>query len=512
MAFLVCLSGAAAWWAFPSWDDGVLWLNALEGGAKAVANSQPDRPIMGAIWGLLAAHGLLWIVAAAVYLITWMGTGVITLALWRRFFPEWAHFAIVAAILAISPVLLETQTIAVNPVFSGHFGAMLVYASQWLIWRPRHGRVAWGRIMAGGTLVFLASLISEYATLAAAVACGAFYGLSTRGSRLPLPARLLRQQRLLLAFTVACGVGGYLIYHLLGSADARPEIRPEKQLVVLGFRHLLEVPIRLPFSLWTALLGEFLKDLGEANFSRNTLWGIPVGLSLAAVVVGRLRRASSGEHADDALPPTPAWKRAMLLLVPLAVGLCAILAMSTTIRGNVASRYWQPLIPLTACLSLFILLTIVRSRFHVAVAALCAFTGAYLEGNAVYSARATARQAAAIGEKIHRELAPAGLTVALFVDPPTNHAVGDPPPRPYELISHLTRGWPAADRERFWAGAFSWQPIHQSVPGLGGACGRVTSINSDTQRGWKRQGIVSKVLWVSFDADGLPYIETGAGL
>jgi len=42
-------------WAFPIWDDAWLWLLLKENGAGTIAASVADRPVMAALWWLLAA-------------------------------------------------------------------------------------------------------------------------------------------------------------------------------------------------------------------------------------------------------------------------------------------------------------------------------------------------------------------------------------------------------------------------------------------------------------------------
>jgi hypothetical protein len=524
VAAAVALGGMAAWWAFPSWDDGVLWLDALEGGAAAVARNQPDRPVVGALWAALARHGLLWIGAAVTYLGTWFLTGVVTMTLWRRTFPEWKNYAVAAALIAVAPVALETQTVAVNPIFTAHAQVALVYASQLWLWRP-DGRRAWWRVAAAGAVVLAMALITEYAVMATVMAAGASWLLGrlqhqreAMREAMPevtnepqsSPGPRKKNERNALLATMALAVLGYGIYHVLGNAEARPEIRPERQLAALGLLHLLEIPLRLPFTLYTGVIGEFLKDLGEVNFSRATAAGLPVGALFAAAVVLRVRRTRAPATAETPQPEVPAWQRALALVVPLVLGLCVVIAMSSSIRGNVASRLWLSMIPVVGCLTLFVLLTVVRARFHLLVVGLAVFMAGYLEANAARGARLADRELTRLGATMRAELAPTGLTVAMFTNFPTNHAVGDAVPRPYELISHMTRGWTAGERQRFWAGAFPWQPIHDSVEGLGGICGPAQAIHSETGRGWNQHGAIAKMLWVSFDADGKSYVETAA--
>jgi hypothetical protein len=494
-AVIACIA-LTAWWAFPSWDDALFWLAAEEKGARFLPGMVPDRPVLGWLWGQFAAHGVIGPGAVA-YLAIWSATALVTYRCWTVTFPEWRRYAVAPALIAVSPVLVETQAVAVNPVLTGHLGTVLVYAAFLLLNGVRSRR--WMVRALAATIIFVGGMVSEYAALASLVAAAMFMALPASS-----PAALKTRRREYVALAIV-GIVSYLIFRLTSDPNARPEVNVEHQVAANGLRRALELGIRVPLSLWHGILGEFLKDLGEINFSRVSVVGLPVGAVVAAAV-GLALRARGRTSAGSEHPERQVVLAGVRMGVAFAAGLTVITFMASTIRGNLSSRLWTPLFPPAACLTTWALFLVVRRELRTAVIIAVAFLAGYLSGKAALGARYNRGQMVNLGAEIHRRLAPEGTTVAVFVNAPTNHFLGDPVARPYELIAQLTTDWPQNDRDRFWAGAYEWQPLRDSLPGLSGVCGAIPAVASEA-RGWSRRGPVARTLWVSFDPDGGSHIE-----
>lgn len=494
-AVFICLA-LTAYWSFPSWDDGLFWLAAQEHGAAFLPGMVPDRPLLGWLWGQVAAHGVV-VPGAAAYLLTWGGTALVTWRCWSVLFPEWRRFAVVPALLAIAPVLIEIQAVAINPPLTAHLGTVLVYVAFLLLQGLRANR--WVLRGIGAAIILLGGSVSEYAPLAAVVAAMVF---SVVPEEAPEVRRVRRREYLAMAIVAVVSYG---LLRLVSDPGARPEVNVEHQVAANGVRRLVELAIRVPLSLWHAVLGGFLKDLGEVNFSRTTVIGLPVGGAVAALVAASLRRGARGGAASD-VEPARSVRAGLGIAGPFAIGLAVITFMASTIRGNVSSRLWIPLLPLAACLTTWALFLLVRREVRLGIAVAVAFLAGYLSANAAASARTIDAQLRAVGAQLHSRLSPSGLTAALFVNTPTNHFVGDPVARPYELMAHLTVGWPQSDRNRFWAGTYEWQPFREMVPGLDGVCGSAKTLASEA-RGWARKGPLARTIWVSFDPDGGVHLE-----
>lgn len=506
LALLVLPLGAGAFWAYPTWDDGLFWYQLNEVGPAVWKTASGERPLLGYLLRQLGEHGLLPGSLVAFYAFTWLGTGLVARSYWRAFFPspERQILAPVVAGLAVAPMLMQTQLIAVYPVVSAHLACVITLGACVLVgraWRP--ALPLWATRLTGAVVVFGASLISEYPALATIV--GSF-SLAITARRDPVD--LYRRKRLSWLILGGAAVVGYLVYHGTASQEARPEIRPEVTLPAQGARRLLELPVRLPFALWAGVLGEFFRGVGEITFFSGSIVGLAYGGVVAAGAFLLLRRRIL---TSEPLPPPPGQTRtAAFLLAALALGLVPIIVMSSSPQQNVGSRLWFPLFPIPVCLTTWLLVRALRPRFHLAIAVGTIFLSAYLCANAAATARNVRRSTDALGTTLRERLAPTGLTVALFTSYPTNTFVGSPIARPYELAARLSRNWTNEERQRFWAGATDWAPLGSHVPRFAGTCGAVPELESITG-GWVRRGAVQRLLWVSLSpADGQYYIQEGS--
>lgn len=503
LALLVVPLGAGAYWAYPTWDDGLFWFQLNDLGPSIWKTASGERPVLGYLLRQLGEHGLLPGSLGVFFAITWLGTGLVARSYWREFFPAWRPLAPVVTALAVAPVLIQTQLIAVYPIVSAHLACVVTLVVCILVGRPWRRTVPlWVARLVGALVVFAASLISEYPVLATIVGS---LSLAASG-RDDLPA-VYRPKRLSWLILCAAAVAGYLVYHGTSSLEARPEIKPEVALVTQGARRLLELPVRVPFAIWAGALGEFFRGIGQITFFSGSIVGLAYGGLLGAGAFLLLRRRIATSEVIS--PNSKHTRTAGLLVVVLGLGLVPIILMATSPQQNIGSRLWFPLFPIPICLTVWLLVCAVRPRFHIVMAVGSIFLSGYLCANAAATARNIRRSTDALGSVIRERLAPAGLTVALFTSYPTNSFVGSPTPRPYELAARLSRNWTKEERHRFWAGATEWEPLASHMRHFTGACAPVAELESTTG-GWVRRGPIQRLLWVSLSADGKYQINSGA--
>ncbi len=502
LALLVLPLGAGAFWAYPTWDDGLFWYQLNELGPAVWKTASEERPLLGFLLRQLGEHGLLPGSLVAFFAFTWLGTGLVARSYWKAFFPAWRAFAAPVAALAVAPMLMQTQLIAVYPVVSAHLACVVTLAACLLIGRPWQPALPlWTARVTGAGVVFAASLISEYPALATIVG-----SLSLALTTPREPVASFRRKRLSWLILGAAAIAGYLVYHATASLEARPEIRPEVALPAQGARRLLELPVRVPFAIWAGVLGEFFRGVGEITFFSGSIVGLAYGGVVAAGAFLLLRRRIV---TSETVAPQPGQNRtAAFLVVTLALGLVPIIVMSSSPQQNIGSRLWFPLFPIPVCLTAWVLVRAFRPRFHLVLAVGTVFLSAYLCANAAATARTVRKSTDALGVVLHERLAPAGLTVALFTSYPTNSFVGSATARPAELSARLSRHWPETDRKRFWAAVTDWPPLKSHIPQFAGNCGPVPTVDSEIA-GWLRRGPIERLLWVSVGPNGEYQIAEG---
>ncbi|HXG04261.1 MAG TPA: hypothetical protein VNO23_12715, partial [Candidatus Binatia bacterium] len=428
--------------AFPIWDDASVWLLLEERGVDALAASQPDRPVMGALWALLApSSGVFWTVALAAQASLWPIFGLLAAHLWRRLFPDLDRFGAAVACLAAAPILTKVQLVTANVALASLPSVVLAWSAALLGLAAAEGG---GRARLGAALLLLAAgvLLQEYA-LAVWLALVVLLGRHAVGAL--DPERRRRAARIILV-TGAAGLAAYATYLGLGDWSARPDVLPTHS-VPASPKRLLRVPFELASALWQAVVGRPAAALAAlAPTSPAGAASAVYGVAVAAVLV-----ASCGVGPGRLEPVRRPGARALGLAAALAAGLLPGLLMRRVpwdSGDGMATRYALPVVPVAAALVVLLAIAVVRPRFRVLPVALI---GLAAGATAVGDAWDAVRERTWL-DRLGRALRPhvtaeGGLTVAVVALP--ERTLG--PRRQWELTARLAHAWPAEQRARFWA-------------------------------------------------------------
>ena len=465
---------AAAYLAFPDMDDTYLLLLLKERGALAVAAAHRDRPLVGHLlqglavilkpkfWtGSLFLHALLWICLA------WQ-----TMALTRRIFPELWPLGGLAACLALSPVVVQTQSSFVTVSLIGLLSVVVAYAAFFLLWDGV--RRSTTNLVLGSVLLGVDALFSEYA-----VAAGLSIAVLLAGaSRLTDERISLRRRCLASASVLACIAAGYSVLLLL-SAGARLNVDPRLPLRTPEL--LQRFPVALPMRLWEVVVGGYARALVLAQpdlDSKSSLLALAYGGLVATVVVASSRRAPPlGEHA----------KRSMgILFIALTAGLIPVTLMRHVSFTPFPSRFHLPILPIAVLLTMSLGYVVVRDRYVAVVIGLLAWltgvTSFRYSWNTVQRLRTLRMAEVSLRDRVTS--APGLTLVALSGDEWCLSA--------YACTSKVTATWSAATARRIWI-----YPASESAEALGDRlqC-RPLHQHSVRGRGYSREGAVSQILWL----------------
>src|SRR5262245_48120973 len=118
--FLICAPlTIGASWTFPIFDDGWLWLLLNENCAGLFAASQADRPVMAALWRLLAtSEQAFWHSSFVAQAFFWPIFALIAALLWTQFFPNLRRYAMVVGCFTIAPIISKVQMVTATIVLA----------------------------------------------------------------------------------------------------------------------------------------------------------------------------------------------------------------------------------------------------------------------------------------------------------------------------------------------------------------------------------------------------------
>lgn len=483
IAVLAAVMTAAAYLVFPFWDDG--WLALAEADGGSVRRFMGDRPLAGAAWVFLSRHGWLWNSGLAIHWLAWTLEGTIAMVLWTKLFPHLRCAAVAAGCLAVAPLVCTAQYCIVTAMLAAQVPTLLVYAA--FLIQSREAAVTSARpvavlrALATAALLVPAALLSDY-TLPAVFATTVLLLVPAGTAPLLEPRRLIRA-----ALFFAVGVAGYLVYWRLADSSARLEVRPEHILQSRGlFLPLLCAARTFPGLLWRGALGDLLHRMGTVD--RFVL--VVAGLGCAAIATWVLRPRNP--VPADARNDQGAWYKPALLLAAAAAGIAPVaLMLQRPPFATMGTRLWLPVLPILACLNVYLLLAVVRRRSPAAVVFLVLFLAAYFTVDESFSRIVERRRASDLSARILPQLDERGITVAMvdFDKPPSADC------RDYELTARLSLGWPAEKRKRFWA----FVDLHgfaDCVRGVGLDRSLHDPAISVSARGYVVEGPVARMLWI----------------
>ena len=208
-------------WAFPIWDDAWVWLMLNENSPGIIATAWADRPVLAALWSLLAtSEDAFWWAAFFAQALIWPLFGMISALLWIHLFPDLRRYAMVVACVAVAPIISNLQMVTANIALALLLSVVLSYTGFLLLFRfvmadDRFGRVAVGLSV---PILAFAVLLTEYA-LPVLIVLPILLWSSARCA--PDPEVRRRAWRAILVSTVT-GVGAYAIFFITANYDARP--------------------------------------------------------------------------------------------------------------------------------------------------------------------------------------------------------------------------------------------------------------------------------------------------
>ncbi len=540
VAFLPLLYGALR--AFPIWDDGDLMLMLQEHGPESFRLSMRERPFSGYLMWLLTQTGSMKVASAFFHVPMWILTGWITASLWKTFFPRYQQYALFAGLLAMSPIVAETQLILIVVPTIHQLSTVSVFSALLLCHHARMRSVAvFGAAVAlSAALIFLGILVSEYG-VAALMATGVLL----LAIECLYPGKYPRKRTLvIIAMMVAIGIAGYVAYHVTAEAAARQTVRPEYQLRAQGLKRLLELPLRLPTALWSATLGELFKKAGEVDLRAGNGPALLFGAFLAALVFVVIRRMDHSAVAAAATTDaslsggrrgkgivalgTAILRRPVLALVVAGLlPLVPIMVMKVSPRPGVLSRLWTPVVPVLSLLTIFLVVSVFSGRRRVIALLLLTFVLGFKNVNGALASVHTKDRIVQDGKAVRPLLDPTGLTAVIYTNY-TGFTLGnDATPDAAELTARLTEGWTPEETKRTWVAVYSYIDGPKGLPTIAeyGVCApehkELTYIgmpqdeldNSARQGFVRRVGPIARILWLATTADGTlritPQIMTG---
>jgi len=488
---------------FPVWTDDAV-ISQLIGQGNSLSEYHRDRPLVGWLWQFLNERGLFFSAVGVCHWISWSSLALGAMWTWRLLFSRQQRFGLAVACLVLSPVLCEAQWVLVNFPLGGVFGSALATIALGLALASFGSALAWRpRLALAAGLVFLGGQFSEY-SVPATVAAAVILVLHPWWNSAPRAA--LRRGIVAAGVLTLAAVLSYALYHALGDPSARQRVRPELLLTnSIAWRLKILLP-RLVSQFWLSTVGALGGFLGRVRFdSLPALGAAAVGAVTALVVVIRVRAqsvpgpAAKPNSAADVGPREASFGNLPIVLAALLCGLLPMVVMGAISEGRSSSRYLLPVLPMASCATVAILMQVLNRRWWWLIPTLAGFAVGCGQTTEFLWARQDEQKLAKWSAEIRQNLAPDGLTVAVFG---SHWAHSDLVSGAFELTYWLTSGsgWTEDQRERFWA-LSSLESSHTDK-------GTVELFSDrprlDLQiRGVGRSGPISRILWLRTENDSL---------
>ena len=513
---------ATAWLVRPLSEDG--WLMLLQWQGVDIASAMLDKPLVGCVQQAMSDLGLLWTVGAIVHWLVWTGMGLCAMALWRRLYPGHEQYAILAALLAIAPIIcIGPQLVLITLPFETVLGPMLVFAAMFvqIAISAKAESLRWATVLAWSpavVLIFFASLLSEY-TVPAGLACAVLLAFHN-----PCHETVRKRRYTNGVLFASAVIAGYVLFWLVASSEARPAVRPDVVLSSNLAYRIKVMPVLMLTNLWQGSIGNLLYSIGRIDVDSSYVGVAPVLPGIVVGVVSTLWvRRHAGEGKGKALHGADHTETVFVLISALALGLLPIVLMGRDPGQGTDTRYWIPLLPIAACLSLRIVCALTVFKVQFVMPALIGFLAGYSTACMAYDGNRELQRTLNWSHLLKSELSDSGITVAVFT-------IEEPQPRlnwrtkkllHYTLTARLTANWEPQDRERFYAfpdvdAARSrcdgiWesrvQPSGATIA-LNLSALRIESGTLSRERGILQPVPIQKVVWVHVLTDGTVQIDS----
>jgi hypothetical protein len=498
-------------WAFPVWDDGWLWLLINEKGTGIIRASEADRPIMAALWSLLApSEPALWRASFVAQALLWPTFGIMSALLWTYLLPSLRQYAMVVGCVTVAPIISKVQMVAVNIALGHLLCVTLGYGALLLLLRfvIADGRFGGAVLGLGLLLLGCGILLMEYALPIVIVMVIFFWSYAWR---VPDAATRVRAWRAII-FSISIAAVAYGIYFIIADYSARPSgwrYKPS-YIFTLGAGYIIYLPFKLAEGIWRSVAGGFLNSMGDITLSSKL--GV-MAAAYGALVAGLLFYGSrNAEHKAGSSSNNIPKHYIVAPAIALVAGFLPFVAMARipwTPGDGMSSKFELSLLPVTVTVLTVTSLTLVRQRFWAVPILLFGFVAGNTTFMEVWTAIRERQQMSAIGAAILHHVAPEGYTVAAVVLP--ERSLG--PRRDYELTARLSVTWPPEVRRRFWAYRFGGlPPIYrpdteaEAIFGSRGDCKRPREFKRSI-RHLTREGPLNQLLWIKPETDGSISVE-----
>ncbi len=480
---------------YPVWDDG--WLQLLRAEGVSAYHDWRVRPMELYILDGVVRRGWLLALGILTHLIGWCALGMTAYHLWRLLFPDRENHAVLAAVICMAPLLTTIQLNLIIVPASVMLSSVLVFAAMFLlVYSGNKCRLTYRVFtIAAFGLLLTGCLLSEYA-VPTGLACVVLMSAVLK----PMPVSK-KSWRLTIAAFFGLLVAGYAAYWVLSSGIERYGVRPEQQWQSQGLAYGLGVMVvRLGTSIWQGAIGYLLSEIGALSIHHSPVQALALvpGLLAGWGLSHRIYRVG----ADTDLRMAPARRCALPALTgALCLGLMPIVFMRQLSHPN---RFWLPLLPVTACLSLRLLQYVLRQRWRKWIPWM--FGVLIIQSTLLlqHESMDDVRTVRGWGQEIRGYLAEEGLTVAVLMTPeavrqriPTDgfHTRLLDKGEDYWLTAVLAREWLPDEIKMFWAFG-SWGQAQEFLAGIIPGSPVERPVIERRVRGVIRHGPIKRILWL----------------
>jgi hypothetical protein len=454
ISIILIVLAVGMWYGFPYWDDAWLYILVRERGPHSIASALPDRPLVGYLMQSAWALGFVPVIALSLSL--WTALGFLSARLLKLLFPTLEGYALLVAMLTISPVLTKAHLAIFNVTPTAVIALVIAYLGLFVIYERS--------IIAGILLFTIGILISEYAVPVALIT-------------LVLLAHKRRWKAL-----VPLSAATILSYSFI-AIRARENTSPIYVLTTFKAM-LLNFPFTFIGAIWQSLIGAYTESLGQ--LSELSLRNRP---ALVYMILGAI--LSLLLHLSIRSVESPQWKQFTIPLLALMVGISPVCLMNRIPYPAISTRFLMPVAPLASVLFIALLAKTFRARLlpAIIVGLICASAA----GQLTWSAIRQQRMMSTYSQLLRQEVASSEhLVIAVFSEPGTPD---------YVLTGEIAKDWPTELELKFWA--YNEERAEKKI----GQRNQCATDFYRSARSVERSGPIDKILLVSKDGFVEPYCK-----